>query len=142
MRQQINWILGGLIALFSGCKTPAKAVQQEVSVLYGVPYATYDISGTVKNEQGESIAGANVIIKGYKHQIIGDTLHTDKQGAFSTIVSDFPTDTLSIITDDPKGKHACDSTTVALPRQGKNSKGFYRGEHVIKTTIQLFKNNK
>jgi putative lipoprotein (rSAM/lipoprotein system) len=68
MRTKINILLGGLIAILSGCNTPKKAVTNpKVVAIYGVPYASYDISGTVLNKKNKPIEGAEVVIKGYNN---------------------------------------------------------------------------
>ena len=80
-----------------------------------------------------------VVVKGYKKQVIGDTITTNKKGAFEATVSNFPTDTLHVIIQDPNGHYTADSTTIVLPQVGSNARGFYRGEHHIKTHFQLKK---
>lgn len=139
MRRKINWILGGLIALLGGCKSPQKAVQPSgIVALYGVPYATYDISGKVVDEQGKPIKNAEVQIKGYGHQIIG-TKETDQKGRYSIVVSNLPTDTIWVVVDGKNNELTSDSTSIVIPKNGKNAKGFYRGEYSIDADIQLKK---
>ena len=138
MRRKINLILGSLIALLSGCKAPQKTVQQqEVIALYGVPYATYDVSGKVVDQKKKPIADAKVVVKGYQHHAISDTLRTDDKGHFSTTISDFPTDTIWVVAED-QHTQATDSTEHKTSYQKKNAeRGFYSGECEIKTTITL-----
>lgn len=142
MRRKINWILGGLIALISGCKAPLKtAADTKVVALYGVPYATYDISGTVIDTKGKPIADAKVVVKGYNNQAIGDTLQTDKRGKFSTTASDFPSTTINIVASDTHGQHATDSVQHTTSyKKNQEGRGFYRGECEIETTITLKEN--
>ena len=142
MRRKINVLLSSLIALLSGCKTLPEPTQSTVVVIYGVPYARYEVSGTVKDNQGKPIENADVILKVHRHRILGDTLQTDKKGSFTTTttVSGFPpADTLYITTNDPSGEHISDSTKVPIYESGRNAKGFFRGEYTIDTDITLQK---
>lgn len=96
MRSKINWILGSLIALLGGCRAPQKTIQQEVVTLYGVPYATYDISGKVINKQRKPIEGASVTVKGYHNTSMAEMVQTDEKGMFHITASDFPTQSISL----------------------------------------------
>ena len=135
MRNKLNWILGSLIALLGGCKAPQKAVQQEIVTLYGVPYATYDISGKVINEQNKPIEGASITVKGYRNAAMGETVQTDKKGMFYVTVSDFPTDSVNIVVSTPNATDSVQHQTSY--KKEKERRGFYRGECEIETTIQL-----
>ena len=141
MRKKINIIIGAFIAILSGCKPTQKTImqQQQVVTLYGVPYATYHIKGTVTDTDNQPLKDMQVVVKGYKKQVIGDTISTNKKGAFEATVSDFPTDTLHIVVQDPNAHYDTDSTAIALPQAGSNARGFYRGEYHIETDIQLKK---
>lgn len=139
MRKRINILLSSLIALLSGCNSPKKAVQETTIVaIYGVPYATYMVKGTVKNEQDVPIKGATIVVKGYNNKIIGDTLVTDKKGQFELTESAFPAETINIVVIDPTKQYETDSlqhTTTYTREQEK--RGFYRGECKIETEIKL-----
>lgn len=138
MRNKINWILGALIAIISGCKPTQKAIQQEVVALYGVPYATYDISGKVVDQEGDPIEGASIIVKGYNNQVMGDTLISNKKGLFSTTISEFPTSEINIVAHDKNEKFHSDSVQHSTTyKKDEEGRGFYRGKCEIKTTIRL-----
>lgn len=139
MRKQINIILSTLIALLSGCNPPKKALKgPTVVAIYGVPYATYMVEGTIKNEQNMPIEGATIVVKGYNNQIIGDTIVSDKKGKFELSKSAFPTKTINIVVADPNNQYETDSvqhtTTYTKEQEGR---GFYRGECKIETEIKL-----
>jgi putative lipoprotein (rSAM/lipoprotein system) len=139
MRTKINILLGGLIAILSGCNTPKKAVTNpKVVAIYGVPYASYDISGTVVNKKHEPIADAKVIIKGYNNQVIGDTIITNKEGEFELQSSTFPTANINIVVVDGRDETVKDSvqhkTSYVKEQEGR---GFYHGECKIETKIKL-----
>ena len=138
IRQFINTFLGGLIALLAGCNTPKKATQTtSVVALYGVPYATYEISGKVVNKQHKSIEGAKVVVKGYANQVIGDTLITDEKGQFSLTKSAFPTEIINVVVQKPKEQVPTDSVQYdAIYTKDKEGRGFYRGNCKIKTEIK------
>lgn len=139
MRKRINIILSTLIALLSGCNPQKKAVQgPTIIAIYGVPYATYMVEGTVTNEQNIPIKGATIVVKGYNNQIIGDTIVSDKKGKFELTKSAFPTNTINIVVTDPTNQYEIDSvqhtTTYTKEQEGQ---GFYRGECKIETEIKL-----
>ena len=139
MRKRINIILSTLIALLSGCNPQKKAVQgPTIIAIYGVPYATYIVEGTVKNEQNIPIKDATIVVKGYNNQIIGDTIVSDKKGKFELTKSAFPTNTINIVVADPTNQYEIDSvqhtTTYTKEQEGQ---GFYRGECKIETEIKL-----
>jgi putative lipoprotein (rSAM/lipoprotein system) len=139
MRKRINIILGGIIAILSGCNTPKKVVQEnQIMALYGVPYATYEIEGKVVNKKNQPKKATPIIIKGYRNQIIGDTIYTNNKGEFATTASAFPTQEINIVVTDPQTKQPLDSTqypvTYATDQKGR---GFYRGTCKIKTEIKI-----
>lgn len=138
MRRKINWILSGLIALIGGCKPAQKAVQQSVVTLYGVPYATYHINGQVLNEEGKAIKNTTLVIKNTHKQVIGDTLMTDKKGEFILSASAFPTDEINIVIMDPITQQPIDSVQhTATYQKDEETRGFYRGECKLETTITV-----
>jgi putative lipoprotein (rSAM/lipoprotein system) len=139
MRTKINILLGGLIAILSGCNTPKKAVTNpKVVAIYGVPYASYDISGTVLNKKNKPIEGAEVVIKGYNNRVIGDTISTNKQGEFELHESAFPTDMINIVVSDPSRQFKTDSIQhTATYEKTQDGRGFYRGECKIETEIKV-----
>jgi putative lipoprotein (rSAM/lipoprotein system) len=139
MRKRINIILSTLIALLSGCNPPKKALKgPTVVAIYGVPYATYMVEGTIKNEQNMPIEGATIVVKGYNNQIIGDTIVSDNKGKFELTTSAFPTNKINIVVTDPTNQYEIDSvqhtTTYTKEQEGQ---GFYRGECKIETEIKL-----
>lgn len=135
MRKKINWILGGLIALVAGCKVQQKVENPKVVALYGVPYATYDISGKVINKQRKPIEGASVTVKGYHNTSMGEMEQTDERGMFHITASDFPTDTINIVVSTPNAIDSVQHKTSY--KKEKEGRGFYRGECEIETTIKL-----
>ena len=141
MRQKINLILGGLIAILSGCKTPQKAMQQqEIVALYGVPYATYHVSGKVIDEQGKPVSNLQVQIKGYDNMPINEPTQTNAKGEFRIVQSDFPVDTINVVVSDPTETYAADSTQyVVTLKKKKKYTGFYCGEYKTKTMFQVKK---
>lgn len=140
MRKKINILLSSLIALLSGCNTPKKAIQSTnvVSTLYGIPYATYHISGKVVNSKNKPMKNMPIIIKGSNNHIMGDTLYTDKQGYFQTNVSAFPTQEVNIVVANPTNQLPLDSVQHPATLTKKTERGgFYRGECNIETVIKI-----
>jgi putative lipoprotein (rSAM/lipoprotein system) len=137
MRKKINWILGGLIALLGGCKSSLPNTQPKIVVMYGVPYASYNISGKVINEQNQPIEGASITIKGFHNRAMGDIIQTDKTGKFHLETSGMPTDSINIVVSTTE---LMDSVQHATSYQTQETtSGFYRGTCEIETTVTLKK---
>ena len=140
MRKKINILLGGLIALISGCSTQNKvAKNNEVFALYGVPYATYEVSGKVTDGDNTPLEGAKVLVKGYKNQVIGDTIVTNKEGEFMLNKSAFPTETINIVVFEPNSQVPTDSVQhkAQYEKNQQIERSFYRGECKIETKIKV-----
>lgn len=132
MRRRIDLILSAVVMMVCGCKTSHKMMQQDTpTVLYGVPYATYDVQGRVVDANGHGKEKVPVVIKGYHGKQVGDTLLTNAGGRFEAQADGFPTDTLWLVADEK------DSTAVVINRIGENAEGMFRGEHKINATITL-----
>lgn len=138
MRKRINILLGSLIALVSGCTTPKKAAaEMKVVALYGVPYATYDISGTVTKKQ-KPAKGIPVVVKGNQNHVIGDTLYTDNKGQFHMVKADFPTVDIQIVAHDPHTLQPTDSVQLTAEYdRTPSARGFDRGLCTVKVEIEL-----
>lgn len=138
MRKRFNILLSGIIALLSGCVTQKKAAQESTIVaLYGVPYATYDISGKV-TQNNHPVADIPIVVKGHNNQQIGDTVHSDKKGQFQIIQSEYPTSEIKIVAYDPNTLQPTDSLQVPTEYTNQQSgRGFYRGECKIEIEIPL-----
>ncbi len=135
---QIN-VLIGVVLSFLGCgTTKQRPISDKIMCLYGVPTATYKMSGTVNDQQHKPVANVHVVVKGYKNHAITDTLTTDNKGHYKTEYTGFPTDTLNIVVTDPEGIYNTDSVQVPVPYSEKNSV-FDQGVQNIKTNIKLKK---
>lgn len=114
------------------------AKSNEVVALYGVPYATYEVSGKVTNSKNSPIEGAKVLVKGYKNQVIGDTIVTNKKGEFVLYKSAFPTETINIVVFEPDNQVPTDSVQHKTHYEKQQSeRAFYRGECKIETEIKV-----
>ena len=138
MRTKINLILSALIALFSGCKIQAKIPAHKVVAIYGVPYATYEVKGTVIDKQANSVQGAKVVIKAGQHNLIGDTVITNQKGEFEVFDSAFPTNELNIVVHDPQSGLPIDSVQHKTKyKEDTNEQPFYSGKCTISTKIKI-----
>lgn len=135
---QINVLIGAALALL-GCGSNKKmAAENQIVCLYGVPTATYHVSGTVTDGQRKPLQDMQVVVKGYKNYPITDTLRTDDKGKYDATYNGYPADTLNIVVADPQGEYASDSAQVAVP-WNENANGFDQGEQTFKQNIQLKK---
>lgn len=139
MRTKINLILGALIALVSGCKTQEEVkASKNVIAIYGVPYATYEVNGSVVDKKNKPVEGAKVVVKGENNRVIGDTVITNKKGNFELIKSAYPTNTLNIVVCDPQDDMPIDSVQHNTSYKKDNEeRGFYNGKCTISTKVKI-----
>ncbi len=136
---QVNVLLGAVLALFGCGSKRAAAVENQVVCLYGVPTATYKVSGTVTGEKHKPLKDVQVVVKGYKNYPITDTLRTDNKGRYTADYTGYPTDSLNIVVTDPSGEYKADSTKIEVPwKEGVSV--FDQGEQTFKQDVQLKKN--
>ncbi len=136
---RLNALLGMVISLF-GCGTTKQNNNSNIMCLYGVPSATYKVSGNVTDQQHKPLQDINIVVKGYKNRPVSDTIKTNKKGFYETTCTDFPADTIRIIAEDPAGNYTPDSVAVAV-QDGKKTKNgtssFDSGEYTFKENFQL-----
>lgn len=104
----LNAILAGVFGISTtACK-----------VMYGVPHADYDVTGSVLNEKFEGIEGAQVIIKSYSDFERTDTVYTNAEGAFHDEYATHSSsgDCLELIVNDPKGEYQSDTVHISNRR--------------------------
>lgn len=136
---QVNVLLGAVLALFGCGSKRAAAVENQVVCLYGVPTATYKVSGTVTGEKHKPLKDVQVVVKGYKNYPITDTLRTDNKGRYTADYTGYPTDSLNIVVTDPSGEYKADSTKIEVPWK-EGASVFDQGEQTFKQNVQLKKN--
>lgn len=136
---QVNVLLGAVLALFGCGSKRAAAVENQVVCLYGVPTATYKVSGTVIGEKHKPLKDVQVVVKGYKNYPITDTLRTDNKGRYTADYTGYPTDSLNIVVTDPSGEYKADSTKIEVPWK-EGASVFDQGEQTFKQNVQLKKN--
>lgn len=136
---QVNVLLGAVLALFGCGSKRAAAVENQVVCLYGVPTATYKVSGTVIGEKHKPLKDVQVVVKGYKNYPITDTLRTDNKGRYAADYTGYPADSLNIVVTDPSGEYKADSTKIEVPWK-EGASVFDQGEQTFKQNVQLKKN--
>lgn len=136
---QVNVLLGAVLALFGCGSKRAAAVENQVVCLYGVPTATYKVSGTVIGEKHKPLKDVQVVVKGYKNYPITDTLRTDNKGRYTADYTGYPADSLNIVVTDPSGEYKADSTKIEVPWK-EGASVFDQGEQTFKQNVQLKKN--
>lgn len=133
---KINLLLGALVALLGCHSSKQVAVSDRIMCLYGVPSATYKVSGKVTNSQNKPVQDAQVVVKGYKNLALTDTVRTDKKGRYAVDCTGFPADELNIVVLDSKGEYQTDSVQIEVPEK-EGSSVFDQGEYTFKKDIQL-----
>lgn len=135
---RVNVLLGAVLALFGCGSKRAAAVENQVVCLYGVPTATYKVSGTVTNEKHKPLQDVQVVVKGYKNYPITDTIRTDNKGRYAADYTGYPADSLNIVVTDSSGEYKADSIQVEVPWQ-EGASAFDQGEQTFKQNVQLKK---
>lgn len=148
-------ISGGMFLLgFSSCAhkaTELNRMDKGIRVLYGIPTATYKVSGKVVDESGKPVAGIGVYprlnVDGQNVLDLGEGAVTDSKGRFEIEEksSAFGKEQMYVVFRDTdgaegRGEFASDSVDVELKRkaEGKDGtldKGIYTakvGKHVMK----------
>lgn len=101
---RLNLLLGAIVGVLTGCAGSKKAADHsdEVVAMYGIPMASYQVSGTVRNADRQPIPSAQVVVKGYKNYAIGDTILADEQGQYNAQIEGWPCDSVNIVATDPQ----------------------------------------
>ena len=135
---RINLLLGTLVGLLTGCSSKrvnANTAEDQIMAMYGIPVATYQVSGTVERADKKPLPNADVVVKGYKNFPI-DTLHTNDNGKYEATIEGWPNDTLNFVATDPKTGQQ-DSIQVATEWQ--TEQGFRSTAKPIRANIRLRK---
>lgn len=78
-------LLSGALGLlgFAACNNNE---EEEILLMYGSPYAKFQVKGTVTSEADEPLKGIQVIVRTEwdNDPIAADTLYTDEKGEFQT----------------------------------------------------------
>lgn len=116
LMERIDVLLMSILAFLGITSSYGQRPHPRVEVKYGVPAAEYAISGKITGDDNKPVAGAEVVV--VKENAPNDTVRTDKHGRFSNISSEhFPSDSVSIIINDPSGYYQSDTLQVALSYQ-------------------------
>ncbi len=103
--------------------------------MYGIPVASYRVSGVVRDAQRNPVSGAQVVVKGYKNLPV-DTLTTDSKGRYSATLEAWPCDTLNLVATNPA---TAQSDSVRKAVEWEDSKGFSSTAKPIRSDIQIRK---
>lgn len=131
---RFNLLIGALAGLLAGCSTGRHALSNKIMAMYGIPMASYDVSGTVRDERRKPIEGAQVVIKGYKNLPIGDTLRTDAKGRYALQTQAWPCDTVNIVVSDPQ---TLQTDSLQIPAEMDRHDSWNSTVRPIKADIRL-----
>lgn len=139
--QASQWLLTTLLVwLGFSCSEEGK------ELMYGTPYAYFEIKGYVVDEANRPIAHAQIEVTDPTSSyawLSTDTVYTDAEGRFSWQKGGFPTLIYQLIVSGPDGdKHAgtyaADTSLVTFRREEMTgAEGWYDGRGVRDTTIVL-----
>lgn len=146
-----NRLMSGALAMLGLASCSGEGGEDPMICMYGTPSATYHVKGKVVDaETGVPVPGIQIVTSAV-HRGNGkewiyepDTLHTDADGAFSTLrKGEFPTDKYRFIWEDTDGAangvYAKDSTDVKVTGEYINGGDWYKGEATIEATLKIKK---
>ena len=112
---------------------------------YGVPTASYQVKGTVRNENGKVLGGIQVAIKyGDKTWARYDTTYTNSAGTFSRTMSTYPEDYIQITYNDVDGpandgEYQSQTVSVKVSKLGDGKGPWNHGTYKAESIINLKK---
>ena len=127
--------LSGIITMlgFSSCRHTAKeavkdnsnepAKMDEIMLMYGIPQASYRIVGTVTDNEGKPVEGADVIVRsndGVQGYVTEDTLRTGKDGEYFSQRQSVITGDLRLVVDPKNTTLEKDSVDVDVDEVVEN----------------------
>lgn len=114
--------------------------------MYGMPYSTYEVKGTVTDENNDPVEGAEVTVKAYErhefsYPVIYEPVKTDANGNYTAKFShSYPENNLRVVVSDASHAKA-DSVDVAVskdPNAPKPANDFwYEGSYNAQADIVL-----
>lgn len=138
----VNYLISLLIGslLMNGCKSE----EPNNTCEYGTPYATFDVSGTVSDQQdSKPLDNIRITVEyggGYP-LLLPDT--TDKDGLYKMHATGVtPTNRVDIIAEDLSGVYQSDTVRdieVKYFRNSSQNDSWNKGEAIIKQDFQLKK---
>lgn len=131
-------LLIGLLG-FASCSSDDDGEEVEKAVMYGGPYATFEVKGKVTDSQGNPVEGATMRVTMHKYPsgyCSIDKSTTDVEGSF-TLVSKYghPFDSVKVVCLPQGDKLQADSTAIGLKYTG--GKGWYTGDASAEVNFKL-----
>lgn len=138
--------MSAIIALlgFSSCSSDDEP-EEYSNLMYGCPYGTFKVSGTVTDEAGAPVGGANIILKDiysvspFRIWTL-DTLTTNNAGKYNKEFNTSPDHKIRLVCEDPGSKLAPDSATVEPHFKGGDN-DWYKGTASERVDFKLKKAN-
>ena len=144
---RINALIATLVSLLGFTSCGNFLVKYGAPVEYGTPFATWDVSGKVSDEENNPIENAQVIVRSPKPGQIRDTLYSDEEGLYRGSypgVFPYSNDSIDIVVRDTAGVYASDSVRVAVEydkSEVADDDSWNRGTAYIQQDFQLKKVN-
>lgn len=135
---RFNAFLGVIVGMLGleGCSKP----EQEIRAMYGCPYVTLEVTGTVTDEASKPLKDIQVIVstEGYRHAPVV----SDAEGKYAFHSREGEArDSLDILVSDPSGQYASDSARVSAEKRlfDQWTSDWQQGEMVAHKDFQLKK---
>lgn len=140
----VNSVLTAMLALFTSCNEGGKPDIDDgggMICMYGVPQATYQVSGEVTDEKNQPLESIQVIVTDNHDYWNNDTTYTNAEGKYlgETTLTSFGKDTLHVIVHDTTGVYASDSVAVPPAKMKQTEDGSWTDVYTAEVDFKLKK---
>lgn len=134
----LNVLLTFVLGLlgFQSCDV-AKKYGPGPEVEYGAPYAEYDVSGTITDEEEKPLKNMQIKLKENGVPIAPET-YSGEDGKYALREEGFPMNRVDVVVSDTAGVYESDSVNVAVSFEG-GTDGWNAGKATIQHDFQLKK---
>lgn len=144
--RSINWVIAGLLSLI-GYSCSDSALDNDLILMYGTPYGTFELKGKVVDRQNRPIPNIQIQVRDSvpsRGWMKCDTVYSDSKGEINMEIRDFPGLTYQVVVsdidDDENGGHFASDTSFINSGQIKYVGGdgaWNRGKATAEVHITL-----
>lgn len=108
-------------------------------VLYGSPWAEYDVQGEVTNETNEPLKSMQVVVKANDEYAWPDTVYTNEEGKYQCNygITSFGEEYLQVIVNDTTGEYESDTLHIAPNQMQEIEKDSWNIKYNVDADFQL-----
>lgn len=137
MKKKLLTTINSLIAMLLSALGLSSCI---FGAMYGVPHATFELSGTVTDEAEQPLKDIQVGLRRRGDGYPGVVGYTDENGRYEWTVGDFfPVDSIDIIVSDTNGVYMRDSVRVGIEYDSRGKRWGDSWNHGTGTVQQDFR---